>query len=1150
MAGITCPSCGALQPAASPGTQCYACGSALAEEDNLPAPVARQNPIDLPAPRFGGPDGIDLPAPKQRPPLAPPSLTPPPIDNLPAPRGHAPQPPAAVPDDLPAPVNRANPPRQSLPPRPPPEMPDLLAPRGALPPPVPDDLPAPRGHSAPGQLPDNLPAPRGHSAAPGQLPDNLPAPRGHRPPPGSPIAPPPLPSNLPAPAKQTQQGIGTELQPMRPGGPPPSGNSDLPTPVGQHPTNSLPAPKGFFDDGVAPASDPMSTAPSTLPAPKGFFDDGVVPRTDGGQVSAPNSLPAPKGFFDDGVAPTPDEGPRGGALPAPKGFFDDVDEVGAAGARPLDMGSEPQYGSEQLEAPLDLGEPLDLGGAAASSKPSLDLDGLDLAGGPASPPQGAPIDLGAPLEQRPFGLDELDLEAPKPERAESRIETSPFEDIGLATTTSAGPSPLDQEPPSLQPPSGDGVVSFTRPSDSAVAEGQQAMQRRRPRPSDGPLELDRSALPHELDAPKTVAPKRRVAVEEKKPSRKRTVAMVAVLAVLGLGAGGYYGYDKWTSGKTAGDKVDRHLEAARAAMAKNNPGHWMAAAGAAKKALQADRKNIEALALSAQGHFAAAIDEGVDADARSTGGKKAVNELRKLAATGPEVDKAEALMAVIERRPDDALKRLVAAKNGAPRDPDLRLYFGWAYMAGRDWDKAASSFADMLKVAPGRVAAKFGLAEALLALDKRDEARKAYGEVIAEYRDKYKRDHVGALVGAAQLAEVEKFSEREERYKEILNRKEYVKADPRAISKVGALAGFEALRAGRIQEASQLFAAAIRLNPENVSAVVGEGEVLLAQGRLDDARERLSRVRKVDPSNYDAALALAAVAIKQESLTEAKELLKSIFERKPPISDSRALARAHRIRARVYALEPGMIGKVEGEFRKAMELSGENGIDGALELARFLVSQEREEDARAVLEPIKARAAKDPSIAVSLGVAYLGAGDPVTAEQAFRSALAQRANDVEAKYQLGAALLAQKRADEGLAAIKAAYNTDRTREDIGVALAVAYEERKRFEDAEALYESLLKSAEPTLNVKARAGRYFARYGIDRARDQARYRDRGGDAAAPRRALPPRREGVPRERLRRRTAQLPRRFGARGRGPVLRGRGPRGRAPEAARRRPR
>jgi tetratricopeptide (TPR) repeat protein len=1099
MAGLNCPSCGALQPAASPGTECYACGSALSEDDNLPAPVGRpQRPIDLTAPRFGGPDAIDLPAPKQATPRPPPlSSSTPAVADLPAPvrPGNRapprmpqhpppipPQPPAppavALPDDLLAPVDRDAPARGPLP-----EMPDLLAPVRS-PPPSPG---SPRAAAPP---PDDLLAPRStqRGLGPPPTPDNLPAPRGKRA-----GAPPPLVPDLPAP--QTRPGIidpNADNLPApasyrnlpRPVAPravlPPPDSPDLPTPVGPRPSN-MPAPKGFFDDGVAPAHDPLDGPSSSLPAPKGFFDDGVVPRTDGGQHGADGPLPAPKGFFDDGVAPTTDEGPRDSGLPAPKGFFDDLADLGGGeGARPLDIGDE-SFGSAQLDAPIDLGEPLDLGGAGASSRPSLDLEDLDLGGSgnhpsppPSAPDPGASFDLGSPLEQRPFGLDELDLEDPDHDAsgAASQLDTSPFEDVSLP----AGPGGT----PSAGAPSSDGVVSFTKPSESAVAEGQRALQRRRGRPSDGPLELDTTALPTETEARRTVAPNRAAAVA-KKPSRTRTIAGLAVLLILGLGAGGYYAYNEWTSGKSNESTIARNLQAARAQMARNNPGHWMAAADDAAKVLRVEREHVVAQAIRGQAFFASAIDEGVDIDARIAGGKAAVNALRKAAATGPEVDKAEALMAIAEGRPEDGLKRLVAAKNGAPRDPDLHLYSGWAYAVARNWEKAASSFETMLKINPERIAARFGLAEAKLALDKRDEARELYAKVIAEFREKYNRDHVGALVGAAQLAEVEKFSEREERYKEILNRKEYAQADPRAISRVGALAGFEALRAGRVQEARQLFAASMRLDPTNVAAVVGEGEVLVAEGRFDVARERLTQVRSVDPGNQRAALALAAIAVKEEQLTEAKELLKVVFDREPPVTDPTVLARGHRIRARVYALEPGMIGKVEEQYREAMKLSGENNIDASLELARFLVSQEREEDARAVLEPIRERAQSDPSISVTLGVAYLFAGDPVTAEASFRDALAQRGNDVEAKYQLGVALLAQKREDEGLAAIKAAYNTDRTREDIGVALAVAYEERKRFEDALALYESLLKGAEPSLNVKARAGRYFARYGsMDRA----------------------------------------------------------------------
>ena len=1047
MAGFQCPKCSAAQTPtdaerAGGMVVCQSCGTATSLQ--MSDPFGLDDGIDLPAPKS---KFIDLPAPK----AAGLAAVPPPPgffspdDNLPAPvfRGKA--------APLPVPVARPAGPRSGSPP----PLPSLGA-----------DLPAPKGPPA---LPDLL-APVGASPPPLSGHEDLPAP----------VARNLGPSNLPAPKGFFDDAVAPKRDPFSPGA-------------------DLPAPKGFFDDGVAPhGGQPGMAGAGDLPAPKGFFDDGLAPSR--GAHPNPGDLPAPKGFFDDGVAPLGAQPNRGPAnLPAPKGIFDDLAppqtigggfgeqqpaagmqagiELGAPlgggtptaqrGAQPLDLGEPLGAGGMAGAEPLDLGGGgLGMGGAPGGAA-GMNLDQLDLANpgtpleistGNTAPP---PLDLGGP--QRPFGLDDLELEAPGSAQA---APGSPFADVSLPQGAAA--------------PSGDGVVSFSTPSEQAVSAGQQGLGRRRPQ-EQGPLELDQSPLPvdNETAAKKTLARERRSGVSASPPvtrSRKPVYVLAAILGVAAVGGGGYFGYTKYAGSKSTDAAVRTGVTQAREHLRADRPGHWDAAAKAAQQAVGAERSNVEALAVLAQARYAASLDLGTKRKVNSGLGKKAVTKMQKLAGKGTDALIAQGLQAVSERRPGDAIKKLSAAKKQNPRDPSVDLYMGWAHLSAREFEPAATSFEAALAASPNRVAALFGLGKAQQGLGKTKEARASYNSAIENSRERYKRDHAGALVGDAELAEVEKFTDREQRFLEIVARAELSKSDPPAISRAWALAGNEALRAGRVQEASQRYAKALELDPQNLLAVVGEAEGMTALGNLDGARERLTQVLGVDPTDVGALLGLSEVALAQENLTEVKQLLARVTERKPPLENKRQLARAHRVMADALALEPKGLAKAEAEFRKAISLSDERDISAALALARFLVKQDRGDEARAVLEPIRARAKEDASIAVSLGVAYLGAGDPVAAEETFRTALELRPGDVEARFQLGGALLAQERNDEGLAAIKAAYTADTGREDIGLALAVAYEERKRLADAAALYELLLGGESPSLNVKARAGRYFARHG--------------------------------------------------------------------------
>jgi hypothetical protein len=71
--------------------------------------------------------------------------------------------------------------------------------------------------------------------------------------------------------------------------------------------------------------------------------------------------------------------------------------------------------------------------------------------------------------------------------------------------------------------------------------------------------------------------------------------------------------------------------------------------------------------------------------------------------------------------------------------------------------------------------------------------------------------------------------------------------------------GWEALNAGRIQEASALFEEALRDGPQTASTLLGAGLVARLQGRNDDVRRLLVDALKIEPSLTAASLLLGSV---------------------------------------------------------------------------------------------------------------------------------------------------------------------------------------------------------------------------------------------------------------------------------------------------
>jgi tetratricopeptide (TPR) repeat protein len=131
-----------------------------------------------------------------------------------------------------------------------------------------------------------------------------------------------------------------------------------------------------------------------------------------------------------------------------------------------------------------------------------------------------------------------------------------------------------------------------------------------------------------------------------------------------------------------------------------------------------------------------------------------------------------------------------------------------------------------------------------------------------------------------------------------------------------------------------------------------------------------------------------------------------------------------------------------------------------------------------VLGPVKTAAREDPDLALTLGSAYLAAGQVDVAAETFRGVLARRPDDAEARFQLGHALLAQGKLVEAVEALRTAYDIDPSREDIGLGLARTLETSGRGRDAVVAYQKMLGGErKPSVNVRAQAGRAFARLGL-------------------------------------------------------------------------
>ena len=450
-----------------------------------------------------------------------------------------------------------------------------------------------------------------------------------------------------------------------------------------------------------------------------------------------------------------------------------------------------------------------------------------------------------------------------------------------------------------------------------------------------------------------------------------------------------------------------------------------------------------------------------------------------------------ALDLLVDGDPDAAVARLqpLAARN----DGDALLYLGWAQLAAGRWDDAAKAFDGAIKAAPQRpVSARYGLARAQLGKGDRTAARATFLEVIAA-----EPEHVGALVGETEAMPTSDFVQREAALLAILQRKGLENADPRVVARAWTLAGDDARRAGRLDTARERYRKALGLNPGSVEAMVSSAALELRDGKLDAAAELAEKALSLAPSDVQANLANAELDIRAQPPHRRRP---AIWPRCAPAprrwpapswaastsSTACASMPTARTTPRSAALEQAS--KVLGPDEVEPAIATATLLARMAKTARAKKDEPRakalEAQAKERLGVLSAAAEQDPALAVTLGVAYLAAGSAAEGETWLRKAIAKRPADVEANFQLAEALRRQGKQDEALATLVKAFELDPTRIDLGIELARGFEAAGQDAEASSLYKRLVDGATVSLDVRIRAGRFFARIrDFDAARKQ-------------------------------------------------------------------
>jgi tetratricopeptide (TPR) repeat protein len=587
-----------------------------------------------------------------------------------------------------------------------------------------------------------------------------------------------------------------------------------------------------------------------------------------------------------------------------------------------------------------------------------------------------------------------------------------------------------------------------------------------------------TSLDDEPDLRKPARAQERPEPKSKTRANKRQVIAASALGAILLGAGGWFGYNHFLGGDSQNSVDSSKINQVKTLLEGDTPNHWVQAQQAAQKILQQDKKNADGLAASAIAGYAQALEYGIDGAAHLQKGKNAATALRqaKDKAKSKLAPMAEGLQALADGNAGLAIPALQKGVNRNPQSKKAPLFLAWAQAATHNHQAAVQTLTAALKKHPDHIPALYALASSQLALGKQKEAREAYLAVIKHSREKFQRDHLGAMIGIARLEVADRAGAREKSYMDILGRPDIEKQDPRAVSLAWALAGDEALAAGRLSVASDRYKSALRLDAGNLDALVGQAAISRAQKEYDTARQSLEKVLALDPNNIHALLESVALSIAEERIDKAREDLDTLLSREPPIEHVATRARIMLLKGRALSKQEDALADAEAAFKEAASLAGDGGVAANLELADLYVRQGRAQDALTLLEPLKAMAENDPALAVNIGVAYLGNSDTKTAIEYFQMALTKRPDDVEALFQLGRAQFGAESYEDAFATMKKAAAEAPDREDVPLALADMYERRKKNDEAKKIYDQLTAKEKASLNALGQAGRFYAKIG--------------------------------------------------------------------------
>jgi tetratricopeptide (TPR) repeat protein len=522
----------------------------------------------------------------------------------------------------------------------------------------------------------------------------------------------------------------------------------------------------------------------------------------------------------------------------------------------------------------------------------------------------------------------------------------------------------------------------------------------------------------------------------------------------------------------AGDYERLALASGNAARQKSQTDVYvdaLAAADALGDARKRAPRGRELTAYAAFSEFASQVRFGKDV-ARASRAKVWLTDIPP----GKIVRYHSAALAALELAEGDKARALslldgaIAQHAGDPVVSELNLLKGYVALAAHDAQQAKDAFAKA--TGPTMVArSAYGLALAHAMNSDWEEVKKATEAVLAS-----SSEHVGASILHARAA-WETDSQAPTALPELTKITEgplKAKASPLELANALTTRGWVLLSRDRAGEARSHFEEAVKLDPRNVWALQGLGEVRFADGLYTEALTRFEEAAKLDPLNPDAQIGAAKTKMMLEKLQDAKVLLVAAQKAFPKVAAVRVWqGRVEEALGNKKAAEENYVAAI-----RVVEPRQRDAVVPYTALATLLAAQGRAKDAEQKLAEARKKLPDSPALQRALGEVAAAQGNYDDAITHFKTALEQDSNDLGARFRLGVTYRRVRRVAEAEAEFERVVRADKDYPGLALERGILFEESGQVERALEQFKSALERAPGDLDLQLRVGAAYVSIG--------------------------------------------------------------------------